>query len=158
MKASWIFLAMLLATGSAAAQMYKWVDKDGNVSYGSTPPPGAKTSKVKAPAADSAAAPAAASKDAKDAGKGPLTPAEQEQEYRKRQAEAQKDAAKAEQERRESAAKQENCERSKESLRMLESGQRIARTDGKGERYFLDEGQLAKEGASAREMVQQSCN
>ncbi len=157
-----MFLALLLAAGHAGAQMYKWIDKDGKVRYSDTPPPGAKTSQVRAPA--SGAVPADPAKDAKDAKgakgakKGPLTPAEQEQDYRKRQAEAQKEAAKAEQERGEKAAKQENCERSREALRTLESGQRMARTDAKGERYFLDDAQIAQEVAKARQSMQQSCN
>src|SRR5689334_21122673 len=89
-KASSIYLALLLCAGTAFAQMYRWVDKDGKVRYGDTPPPGAKTSSIKGPASSAAPAPAAAAKDAKDAKKGPLTPAEQEQEYRKRQAESRK--------------------------------------------------------------------
>jgi transcriptional regulator with AAA-type ATPase domain len=42
-------------------------------------------------------------------------------------------------------------------LRTLESGQRIARTDAKGERSFLDEAQVAQEAAKARQAVQQWC-
>ena len=34
-----IALAILLATATVAAQVYKWVDKDGKVQYTDTPPP-----------------------------------------------------------------------------------------------------------------------
>lgn len=153
MKASWIFLAMLLAASSATAQMYKWIDKDGKVRYGDTPPPGAKTSAIKAPQSG-AAAPATAAKDAK---KGPLTAAEQEKDYRKRQAEAGKAADKADAERRAQAERNEVCARTRESLKTLESGQRIARTDAKGERYYMDENQVAQEVAKAQQAVQKSC-
>src|SRR5436190_24256368 len=105
-KASWIFLALLFAAGTANAQLYRWVDKDGKVRYGDTPPPGAKTSSIKAPPPGPATS-AAASKDAKDAKdgkdgkaakKGPLTAAEKEQEYRERREEASKAAANEEEE------------------------------------------------------------
>ena len=155
MKASWIFLAMLLAASSASAQMYKWVDKDGKVRYGDTPPPGSKTSSVKAPQSGAAApAPASAASDAK---KGPLTAAEQEQEYRKRRQEAEKAGKKAEQEQQASSQKSESCERTREYLNTLQSGQRIARTNPSGERYYMDENQVAQEVAKAQQAVQQAC-
>ncbi len=155
MKAAWIFLAMLLAASSATAQMYKWVDKDGKVRYGDTPPPGSKTSSVKAPQSGSAApAPASGASDAK---KGPLTSAEQEQEYRKRRQDAEKAGKKSEQEQQAKSEKGEGCERTREYLRSLESGQRIARTNPSGERYYMDENQVAQEVAKARQAVQQAC-
>jgi hypothetical protein len=152
-KASFICLALLLAASTAFAQMYRWVDKDGKVRYGDTPPPGAKTSAIKAPQSASAA-PATAAKDAK---KGPLTAAEQEKDYRKRQAEASKAADKADAERRAQAERNEVCARTRESLSTLESGQRIARTDASGERYYMDENQVAQEITKARQSVQQAC-
>ena len=154
MKASCVCLALLLAAGTAAAQMYRWVDADGKVRYGDTPPPGAKTTSVKAPQSGGGAATAPAAKDAK---KGPLTPAEQEQEYRKRQAESGKASEKADTERRAQAERAGNCERTREYLRTLESGQRIARTDAKGERYYMEESQVAQEVAKAQQAVQQAC-
>jgi hypothetical protein len=54
-------------------------------------------------------------------------------------------------------AKRENCERAQESLRTLESGQRISRVDAKGERYFLEDAQIQQEAARARQLVQQNC-
>lgn len=166
MKASWIFLALLFAASTASAQMYRWVDKDGKVRYGDTPPPGAKTSTIRAPAPGSAP-PVAASKDAKDAKdakdpkkeakKGPLTPAEQDQEYRKRREEAKKVAQKDEEERRAKAEKDEGCNRAKEQLRTLQSGERIAKTNSSGERYILDDSQVAQEVTKAQQSVQQAC-
>ena len=158
MKASWICLALLLAAGTAGtagAQMYKWIDKDGKVRYGDTPPPGSKTSSVKAPQSGGAApAPATAAKDAKQ---GPLTPAEQEQEYRKHRQEAEKAGKKSEQEQQAQSAKSEGCERTREYLNTLQSGQRIARTNPSGERYYMDENQVAQEIAKAQQSVQQAC-
>ena len=106
-----------------------------------------------------AAAPAPAAKDgAKKGEKGaPLTPAEQEQAYRKRQAEAEKTAAKADTERKDAQAKRDNCDAAKEAMRSLESG-RVSRTDAKGERYYLDDAQVAQELARSRQAAQQWCN
>jgi hypothetical protein len=75
----------------------------------------------------------------------------------KRQEDAQKERemqAKAEQD---AQIKRENCVRAQEYLRTMESGQRISRTDSKGERYYLDDAQIAQETAKARESVQQWC-
>lgn len=149
-----VAMLMLLAAGSAGAQMYKWVDKDGKVRYGDTPPAGAKSSSVKAP---QSAVPAPPAPDAKGAKKGPLTPAEKEQEFRKRQADAGKEAEKAEAERRVKAERSENCDRMREQLRTLQSGQRIARVNSSGERYFLDESQSAQEAANVQRSMEQAC-
>jgi hypothetical protein len=157
-------LVLLFAWGGAHAQIKCWTGADGKRVCGDTPPPGAKTTTIRAPAAPPA--PAAAAKDAKDAKdakgakdarKGPLTPAEQEQEYRKRQEEAKKAAEKADQERQEVALKRENCERARESLRTLESGERIARTDAKGERVYLEDAQIQQEIGKARQEVRKWC-
>ncbi len=152
-----VFLAIIGFAAAAHAQLYKWVDKDGKTRYGDTPPAGVKATKMGAPASGSgpaAASPGAASKDAK---KGPLTPAEQAQEYRKRQEEEKKASAKADSERQAQAAKTEDCARAREYLRTLESGQRIARTSAAGERYFMDDDQRAQELAKAQQTIQKTC-
>jgi hypothetical protein len=158
MKIRLVWLLVLALAGAAHAQQFKWVDKDGKVRYGDTPPPGVKATRLAPPPAPAAGAAPAASKDAKGARKGPLTPAEQEQEFRKRKLEAQKAAQQTAQEEQERAAKRENCERAREMLTTLESGQRIARTDAKGERYYLEDAQIAQETVKARQAVQQWCN
>lgn len=163
MRIALIIVITAFAAAAAQAQIKCWNDASGKRVCGDTPPAGAKVTTIKtpsAPPAPSTPAAKAASKDAaaKDVRKGPLTPAEQEQEYRKRQAEAQKAAAKAAAEGQDTEAKRENCERARENLRALESGQRIPRTDSKGERYYLDDAQIAQETGKARLQVQQACN
>jgi hypothetical protein len=146
-KAIVLVVSLLFAT-AAAGQQYKWVDKDGKVRYGDVPPPGVNASVLKPPATGSAA-----SAQAKDAAKA-LPP---EQAFRKRQEDVLKERemqAKAEQD---AQAKRENCSRAQDALRTLESGQRISRTDSKGERYFLDDAQIAQETAKARESVGHWC-
>jgi hypothetical protein len=161
-----IFSAVLLMSfaalsiGNAAAQQYKWTDRDGKVQYGDVPPAGTNATPLKAPrATPSAPAADAAPKGAaaKDASKGPLTPAEQEAEYRKRQAEAQKGLEKDARAAQEAQTKRDNCAGAQEQLRILESGQRYARTDAKGERYFVDDEQRAAEAGRARKLVADWC-
>ena len=132
----------LMFAAAAAAQQYKWVDKDGKVRYGDIPPPGVKATPLRAPSPG--AAPAAAAKKGTDAAKASPEDAKKEAE---KQAQAEKDAQ----------AKKENCGHAQEALRNLESGQRIARTDSKGERFYLEEQQIAAETAKARQTVQEWC-
>jgi hypothetical protein len=146
---TWLFAA------AAWAQSYKWVDQDGKVRYGDTPPPGVNATRLKPPPRGSAPEPAseptaAAKKDAK-----PLTP---EEAFRKRQEEAAKDRDKQAQAEQQAQAKRQNCTQAQEALRSLETGQRIQRTDSKGERYYLEDAEIAKETARARQAVQQWCN
>ena len=151
-----IFGVLLAVAAGASAQLYRWVDKDGKVRYTDTPPPaGVKARTFRAPAgAPPADAPEAA---AKDAPKGPLTPAQQEQEFRKRQLEAQKGREKDDQANRDAETKQANCARARQALATLESGQRITRTDAKGERAFLEDDARAQETERARQSVREWC-
>ena len=142
-KALALAIGLLFAT-AAAAQQYKWVDKDGKVRYGDIPPPGVKATPLKPPPSGGAPAAAAAPKKGTDAAKTSPEDAKKEAE---KQAQAEKDAQ----------AKKENCGHAQEALRNLESGQRIARTDSKGERFYLEEQQLAAETAKARQTVQEWC-
>jgi len=149
-----VLAASFLFAASAAAQQYKWVDKDGKVRYGDVPPPGVNATRLKAPSSGYAPTPAPAAAAKKDDAKG-LTP---EQAFRKRQEDAAKATdtqAKSEQD---AAAKRENCTRAQEAVRVLESGQRVSRTDSKGERYFLEDAQVQQELARARQTAQQWCS
>ncbi len=155
-----VLLAVMLAfAASAFAQMYRWVDKDGRVHYTATPPPpGVKARTLQAPAAAVPADEAAKDAAAKDAPRGPLTPAEQEQEFRKRQLEAQKASEKQAQAAKEAEIKQGNCDRARAALATYESGQRVARTNAQGERYYLEEDALARETDAARQAVRDWCS
>ncbi|HWA39842.1 MAG TPA: DUF4124 domain-containing protein [Burkholderiales bacterium] len=159
MKKLLLLLAALAFAGAAAAQQFKWVDKDGRVRYGDTPPPGVKATPLGAPATGRAPAPApeAAAKDARDAKKGPLTPAEQEAEFRRRQQAATKDAEKQAKADEDARARKQNCVNAQASLRQLESGERVARLNEKGEREFLEDSQRAGEIARARKSVSEWC-
>lgn len=156
-----LVLVLTLAFAAAAsAQLYRWVDKNGKVRYGDTPPPGVKTRMLGSP--PGATPPAAGGDEAKDAAakdapKGPLTPAEQEQAFRKRQIEARKAQEKEALARKDAAAKQENCARAREALATYESGQRVARTTPQGERYYLDDQARSAETEKARQAARDWC-
>ena len=141
--------AILMLAGPALAQQYKWVE-NGRVRYGDVPPPGVNATRLKGPTPPSAPPPAAGAK-------GPQTAAEKEADFRKRRQEAEKAREKQDVAAQEAAGKRENCERAQEYLRTIESGQRISRTDAKGERYFLDDAQRAQELNGARQAVKQWC-
>ena len=145
-----LLLALVGAAGAAQAQIRCWNDADGKRACGDAPPPGAKVTTLRGSTTPDAAA--------KDAKKGPLTPAEQDQQFRKRQLDAQKAADKSAAEQKVAAEKQASCAQARDALRMFESGQRVTRTDANGERYFLDENQIAAETARAREVADKTCN
>lgn len=161
-----ISLLVFAFAACAQAQQFKWVDKDGRVRYGDVPPAGVKATPLKPPPGP-AVQPGASSKDGKAAkdGKGakdtkktgPLTAKEQEEEFRKRQAEQKKAEEKAALEEKERAANKQNCDNARTQLRELESGQRIARTNEKGERVFLEDDQRARDTAAARKAVAEWC-
>ncbi len=156
--------ALALACGLAHAQAYRWVDKDGKVRYGDTPPPGVKSTPLKPPAAGApppaAGAAAAAGKDgaaSKDAKKGPLTPAEQEQAYRERQLKAKEGREKSEKEQAEVQRLKQSCADAQESLRAFERGGRLSKVDPKGETVSIEESERAAREAQMRKAVAETC-
>ena len=147
-------LAVLaVLAGAAQAQVYCWTTKDGKRACGDTPPPGVKPTAVATPSGSGGSAPA---ESGAKAGKKP--PADPEQEFKKRQAEASKSREKDQQAQEQAQAKQENCERARGALRILESGQRISRADKDGERYYLEEKDIEAETQRARDSVQKNCS
>ena len=145
-------LAVLaLFAGATQAQVYCWTTKDGKKACGDTPPPGVKPAAIATPSAPSAPADSGAK-----AGKKP--PANSEAEYKKRQLEAAKGREKEQQAQEQAQAKQENCERARGALRILESGQRISRADKDGERYYLEDKEIEAETQRARDTVQKNCS
>lgn len=162
--ALWLMLCLALP---ASAQMYKWVDSNGKVQYSDKPPPSnVKTERLRepAPAVRAPAASAPASSEGKggakqDAAKsGPKTTAEQEQAFRKRQLDAAKAQGEQGQKQAEASAKAENCRRAKAALANLQIGGRQVRIDEKGERFFLNDQQIAQEAARAQQEAAAACN
>lgn len=158
--------ALALTCGLAQAQTYRWVDKDGKVRYGDFPPAGIKGTPLKAPAGGAAPpSPPAAGKDAaskagapaKDAKKGPLTPAEQEQAYRERQLKAKEAKEKSDKEQAEAEQNKQACASAQEGLRGYERGGRISTVNAQGETVFLDDAQRAARIEQMRKTIAEAC-
>jgi len=142
-KALLFSVGMAFAT-AAMAQQYKWMDANGKVHYGDTPPPGVQATRLKPPPAG-ASAPTAAPK---------VNP---EAAFRNRQQERQKSDEKSAKERADAETKRVNCEQSQGALRSLQSGQRISSTNAAGERVFIDDAERAKEIERTQRAVNDWC-
>ena len=163
-----LLAALAVACSFAHAQAYRWVDKDGKVRYGDIPPPGVKATPMKSPSGGAAPVPGpgagggagGAGKDAaaKDAKKGPLTPAEQEQAYRERQLKAKEAKEKADKEQFRLEQNKQACASAQESLRALERGGRIATINAQGETVYLEDSARAVRIAQAQKSVSENCN
>jgi hypothetical protein len=152
MKRTVLLIVVMGFTVAASAQQFRWVDKDGRVQYGDTPPPGVKVTRLKPPPpGGSAPAPASAAK--KDAQK-PLSP---EAAFQKRQKDAQEEQDKAAKERADADVRRSNCEAAQAALRQIQSGQRMMTMNAAGERVFLDDSARAREEERAQKAVSESC-
>lgn len=146
MKRFAIAVAALLATTAVNAQIYQWKDENGKTVISDKPPVGGARSSRKI----ESEAPAASAAPQK-------TTADREMDFRKRQQEAQDKNDKAQKEQAAAADKKENCDRARRYLDSLQSGERIALRDDKGERYYMEDAQRQQEIAKAQQTVQESC-
>lgn len=165
-RLSCIALAAGLLSLSASAQgIWKWRDRDGRVQVSDRPPaadvpdsailqrPGQTRPALVELDKPAPSAPAAASAP-------PRVDSELEARKRKQQAEqATQEQAKAQADKeRQAARKAENCTRARNQLAALDSGQRMARANAKGEREMLDDKARAEEAQRARDQVASNCN
>ena len=145
----------LMATAGEQAH-WKWRDANGHIQYSDLPPP--KTVAPKdilirpMPAPQSLAASAAASEVAPA-----VSDVDPALEAKRKQAEQEETAKRKAEETRIAQARAQSCERARAALRTLESGVRIARTNVKGEREFLDDGGREQETQVARGIVASDC-
>ena len=152
-----MLFAFALAT-TAAAQAYKWVDKDGKVRYGDTPPPGVKATPMRTPSRPTPPpAPASADAAKKDGAKKDEKPLTPEAAFRKRQQEREQAEQKAQKEAGDAARKRQNCENAQLNLRTLQSGQRVTVTDASGERQYMDDSQREQAVQRAQASVNEWC-
>jgi len=161
-RASLLALSLII-TLPAAAEIYQWRDAQGRINYSDTPPAAEKAKTLRGasrpftPAATEEDAAKAGATDANgtkpdaattNAGKTdgtkadpskPKTIAEKEVEFRQRRAATAEAEAKAEKERQQADERARNCEQARGQLTALQSGQRLARYNSKGERELLDD-------------------
>lgn len=140
------FVALLLTTTLAHADVYRWVDSQGRVQYSDQPPAGIDAQRVSAKPAAGTQVPATV--------KGYQ---EQDQEFRKRRVEEAERAGKDASVEQQAKAKQKYCGEAKAQLASLQNGGRIVRTDEKGEREYLDDKSIGIATADAKKAVADWC-
>jgi len=152
-------LGALLAVPAHA--QWKWRDKNGQTQYSDLPPPAgiAESDILQRPSATQRATPAAAAA-ASGAASGPaLAPrgSDPALEAKRRQAEQEVAAKKKAEEEKVAIGKADNCLRAKAQMRTLDSGVRIARTNEKGEREFMDDAARAAEAKRTQDIIASDC-
>jgi hypothetical protein len=156
-------LALLAGLATPADAQWKWRDASGQVNVSDLPPPRdvaekdilarpAPPARVAAAAAPAASAPAAAA-----SATAPASPLAREAEARKRAAEQEQQARLKADEAKLAAARAENCQRARGQAAALESGQRMARVNDKGETVVLDDKARAEELRRTREIIASDC-
>lgn len=152
-------LALTLALPAAA--QWKWRDASGRVTASDLPPPREVPDKdiIQRPGAAQRATPSAgpAASAAAASAPGAQAAVDKDLEARKRAAEAQQQAKAKAEEQRIAAVRSDNCSRARTHLATLESGQRMARINAKGEREVIDDKTRDDEMRRAREVIASDC-
>jgi hypothetical protein len=152
-------LVLALAAPQAQAQ-WKWRDRTGQINVSDRPPPLDVPDKdiLSRPTPENfRLAPAATASATSAPALARAAPADRELEARKRAAEQEKATKARAEDERLLAQRSENCRRARGQLATLESGQRIARANDKGEREVLDDRARAEEMRLAREVIGTDC-
>ena len=153
-------LALLLALPAAA--QWRWRDANGRVTASDRPPPREIPDKdilqrPNAAAARAVATAPPASAAASAAVAAASAPVDKDLQARKKAAEAEQQAKAKAEEQRNAAIRADNCARARSHLATLDSGQRLARINDKGEREVLDDEARAAEVRRAREVIASDC-
>jgi hypothetical protein len=164
---------VLVATLAALLPMlccaqWRWIDKTGRTVFSDQPPPadvpaanivrqpGKSHAAVEpAPAASESAHAAAPLRAGASAAK--LSGKDKELQEKKKQAEAAEEAKKKAYEQEVARVQAENCARARLSKASFDSGARIARTNEKGEREYLDDNQRAAETRRLEQVIATDC-
>lgn len=158
---SWLLVAAALTFASAPADaQWRWRDASGRVTASDLPPPREIPDKdiLQRPGVPRAATPAAAAASPPlPASAAARVAVDKELEARRRAAEQQAQAKAKADEQRAAAVRADNCSRARAHLATLDSGQRLARVNDKGEREILDDKARAEETRRAREVIASDC-
>jgi hypothetical protein len=154
----WVALLVMAVLALPAQAQWTWRDKSGQVNASDRPPPRDTPDKdiISRPqAVQRRAAPAPV--PAASAASAPATALEREIQARKRAADLEQAAKTKAEEERNAAQRAESCRSARGQIAALESGQRIARTNDRGEREVLDDAGRADEQRRAREAIAANC-
>ena len=141
-----LLVAALFLAPSVGAQIYQWKDESGKTVISDKPPVGYVRQQKTIESGTQA-----------QNGQKQKSLADREMEFRKRQKESQDIGDKARKEESSATEKRENCDNARRQLQALESGERIALRDDKGERYYIDDAQREQETAKTRSFIESSC-
>ena len=158
-------VACLATLPSPADAQWRWRDKSGQINASDRPPPRDVPDKdiLERPAPEVKRQAPAAAASTPGLGAPALTPAaaptalEREVQARKRAAEQEQSATAKADEIRVAALRAENCRAARAQFAALETGQRMARMNEKGEREVLDDKGRAEEQRRAREVMASDC-
>ena len=128
-----------------AAQLYKWVDEQGNVTYSEHKPPDreAETIRLRGATLDSSGA------------QEKLDQLNERAEAQQKDREFAKNSATASSERNERMAS--NCKIARENMRILRTTSRIQDKGADGESYFLDEAAIQAKLAQTQSQIDNNC-
>lgn len=143
MKRILVLACALAASTAAFGQLYKWVDKDGKVTYSDQPPPAQQSKQLNLNTG-------VASPPTRSA-------IERDKEIEKGRVEAREKAKVASEKERKSEIDQQNCRAARAYLKTVESGVRVSTMDDKGEQVILDDDQIAAERVKAQKAVDEAC-
>ncbi|HKB53958.1 MAG TPA: DUF4124 domain-containing protein [Ramlibacter sp.] len=167
-----LVLALAASLPMLSSAQWRWVDKNGHSVFSDQPPPPdiPVAHIVKQPGNKAAATPApepvaaAASEPAHVAaplrvGASAAKPTGKDKELleKKKAAEAAEEARKKAHEQEVARVQAGNCARARQGKATLDSGVRIARTNEKGEREFLDDDQRAAEVRRLEQVIATDC-
>lgn len=154
-----LLMATLMTATLPAHAQWKWKDKSGQITASDLPPPRDVPEKdiLQRPDLNVRRPPPPPAAAASSTLSATRPPADKELEARKRAGEQeQQNKSKAEEEKL-SQQRAENCRRARSHVAALDSGQRMARTNDKGEREILDDKARADEMRRANEVIASDC-
>jgi len=152
-----ILLLMAFFVLPAAQAQWKWRDRNGQITASDLPPPKDIPEKDVLQRPDPSARKPVASASVPASAASARGTTDPELEARRRSAEAEAGAKLKTDDARLARDRAENCQRARTQLATLDSGQRIARMNEKGEREFLDEKAIAEEARRARGVIASDC-
>jgi hypothetical protein len=158
-------LLCLMATWLPAQAQWVWKDAEGRVTASDRPPPRnvperdilSRPAPQTPPRRAVAPAPAASAPAPQAVVAGREGTLEREVQARRQAAEQQQTAQQRAEQARVATQRAENCSRARGHMAALESGQRMSRTNERGEREILDDRARADELRRAREAIAGNC-
>lgn len=155
-----LLLLVALGLGLPAAAQWKWRDQNDKLVFSDRPPPSEVPDAriLQRPGAGHTPAAVAAPAAPQAAETAPKLPSQdKELQERRQQAEAQEAAKQAAQQEAQAKARADNCTRARRAKTTYDSGVRIARTDAKGEREFVDDATRAAESRRLQGIIASDC-